>query len=273
MLNDSNGDSLEPLHVSTAGEGPTVFLVHGWAHSGEVWQGLVALLSDSYRVVAPDLPGFGQSPALPIEEVSLDRYASLLLREVRKESLSGNVSVVIGDSMGGLLVLRRLSDILALTSRVVLLGVPTEGLPRILRLRLAANLARLGLNSLRRLPKPLAIPLLLPFLRLTIPSAPNLRRTVATEVLKANPCSAAALLREIAIQGEVTFDQQPARHGHRSGRITVMRGDRDVFVSQDCMVRLAARLGGSSITLEGVGHTTAVEMPSAIAKLVRRPAR
>ena len=42
---------------------PTILLLHGFPTSSHMFRNLIPLLSDRYRVVAPDLPGFGFSDA------------------------------------------------------------------------------------------------------------------------------------------------------------------------------------------------------------------
>lgn len=42
---------------------PTLVLLHGWGMHGGVWQTLGASLADDFHVIAPDLPGYGASPA------------------------------------------------------------------------------------------------------------------------------------------------------------------------------------------------------------------
>src|SRR5690349_13393826 len=49
------------LNVALAGSGPTVLLLHGFPHTWELWTDVMADLSDRYRVIAPDLRGFGAS--------------------------------------------------------------------------------------------------------------------------------------------------------------------------------------------------------------------
>jgi pimeloyl-ACP methyl ester carboxylesterase len=51
------------LHVrDTGGDGPPVLLLHGWPDTGDVWRHQIAALSAAgYRVIAPDLRGFGKS--------------------------------------------------------------------------------------------------------------------------------------------------------------------------------------------------------------------
>src|SRR3974390_382517 len=42
-------------------DAPTLLLLHGFPSSGHMFRELIPLLSDRFHVVAPDLPGFGQS--------------------------------------------------------------------------------------------------------------------------------------------------------------------------------------------------------------------
>ncbi|MFJ9123613.1 alpha/beta fold hydrolase [Streptomyces sp. NPDC102340] len=49
------------LNVALAGSGPAVLLLHGFPHTWQLWTDVMADLSDHYRVIAPDLRGFGAS--------------------------------------------------------------------------------------------------------------------------------------------------------------------------------------------------------------------
>jgi len=52
------------LHVIIEGEGPDVLLVHGFPDSHQVWRHQIpALVAAGYRVIAPDIRGFGESEA------------------------------------------------------------------------------------------------------------------------------------------------------------------------------------------------------------------
>lgn len=49
------------LSALTAGEGPVLLLLHGWPTSGYLWRHTLPALARTHRVIALDLPGFGQS--------------------------------------------------------------------------------------------------------------------------------------------------------------------------------------------------------------------
>jgi pimeloyl-ACP methyl ester carboxylesterase len=59
--------SFSKPQVSEAGSRPAVVCIHAEAASSSQWRSLVARLSASHRVFAPDLPGVGRSPAWPAD--------------------------------------------------------------------------------------------------------------------------------------------------------------------------------------------------------------
>src|SRR3979490_3064398 len=54
------------LQYLTAGKGPAVILLHGYAETSRMWRPLIPLLADRFTVIAPDLPGIGDS-AIPTD--------------------------------------------------------------------------------------------------------------------------------------------------------------------------------------------------------------
>lgn len=52
-------------NVATAGTGPAVVLLHGFPHTWQLWREIIGPLSAHYRVIAPDLRGFGASTRAP----------------------------------------------------------------------------------------------------------------------------------------------------------------------------------------------------------------
>jgi pimeloyl-ACP methyl ester carboxylesterase len=80
------------------GEGPPVLLVHGLSGSWQNWLENIPHLAERHRVVALDLPGFGDSP-MPPWEISIPAYGRFL-RDFCEEIGIGATGV-IGSSLGG----------------------------------------------------------------------------------------------------------------------------------------------------------------------------
>jgi pimeloyl-ACP methyl ester carboxylesterase len=65
-------------------DAPIVLLPHGYPASSHVYRGLMAALGDRWRLIAPDLPGFGYSatPSADEFDYTFDAYADFLRRFV-----------------------------------------------------------------------------------------------------------------------------------------------------------------------------------------------
>ncbi len=88
------------LHYLNAGGGdPPLVLLHAFPLNAGMWDEQIAALAPRWRVVAPDLPGFGHTPAAEGGEASIDGWADLVAELVPQLGL-GPV-VVGGLSMGG----------------------------------------------------------------------------------------------------------------------------------------------------------------------------
>ena len=61
-------------------DAPIVLLLHGFPTSGHMFRDLIPLLADRFRVIAPDLPGFGNtvSPPRPAFTYSFDNLAAVV---------------------------------------------------------------------------------------------------------------------------------------------------------------------------------------------------
>ena len=64
------------------GEAPALLLLHGFPSAGHMFRNLIPQLSDRFRIVAPDLPGFGQSdmPERTKFRYSFENIASVIER-------------------------------------------------------------------------------------------------------------------------------------------------------------------------------------------------
>ena len=92
-----------PLSVHEHGDPaqPVLLALHGITDSGECWVDLVDRLGSSYRIVAPDALGHGESARFTPEQLAADDPAEIMYDA--HESLLEDVgpAFVIGHSMGG----------------------------------------------------------------------------------------------------------------------------------------------------------------------------
>lgn len=92
------------------GEGNPLVLIHGFCETSLMWISLAESLSDEFRVICPDLPGFGKS-SLPSDLNSLEQVAILLENWMVDQNIQN--PIIIGHSLGGyvaLALLERMQD-------------------------------------------------------------------------------------------------------------------------------------------------------------------
>lgn len=91
------------LHYVIEGKGSPILLLHGIGAQIFSWRHLIPLLSKHFRVIALDLPGFGDSSKDPNLSYGLDEQCDRI--EAFVSSLGINKVRLIGSSMGGTLAL------------------------------------------------------------------------------------------------------------------------------------------------------------------------
>ena len=83
-----------------APDAPTVVMLHGFTGSKENWYPLAAALGGRYRVLIPDLPGWGESERKPGAVYGFTEQAANVEAFIRALS-PGKPVVLLGHSMGG----------------------------------------------------------------------------------------------------------------------------------------------------------------------------
>jgi len=123
-------------------------LIHGWSSSWYAMSPLLGLVSQRFRAISIDLPGYGKSPPLP-NRTTIPAYADLLA-DLIEEVTDGPV-VLVGHSMGGMTSLTLALRYPALIERMVLIDPTISGhLSRTINLMISpiTLLERFGLGSL-----------------------------------------------------------------------------------------------------------------------------
>jgi 3-oxoadipate enol-lactonase len=103
----------------------TVVMVHGNAESSRAWTGFVPHLVGKYRVVRPDMPGFGASPEPLGYRWQVDELASDLGRFL--DALNIAKCHLIGAKYGGSVVMQYSLDHSDRLHSLALFGSPVRG--------------------------------------------------------------------------------------------------------------------------------------------------
>jgi len=85
------------LHYLTAGKGPAVILLHGYTQTSRMWRPLIPLLAGRFTVIAPDLPGIGDSV---IPKDGLDMKTAAIRIHGLAKSLGVDKARVVGHDIG-----------------------------------------------------------------------------------------------------------------------------------------------------------------------------
>ncbi|MCX7637408.1 MAG: alpha/beta hydrolase [Cyclobacteriaceae bacterium] len=90
------------MFICDLGTGKPVVLLHGFCETHRIWLNIAQRLSGSFRILIPDLPGFGKSdpltPPFSIDDVATHVLKQLDLRKVEN-------MVLFGHSLGGYVAL------------------------------------------------------------------------------------------------------------------------------------------------------------------------
>lgn len=94
------------INYSDVGEGDFVLLLHGWGSNIELFTSMTETLKKKYRVIAPDMPGFGLSDE-PKQSWCVDNYVDFILKFLKM--FNPEKLIVLGHSFGGRVILKMAS--------------------------------------------------------------------------------------------------------------------------------------------------------------------
>jgi 3-oxoadipate enol-lactonase len=233
-----------------AGDGPAVVLIHGHPFNRGMWAPQLAALRDRFRVIVPDLRGYGDSPVTP-GTVTMAQLAADVSDLLDRKAIA--TAALVGLSMGGLVVMELAAAqpgrwrAYAFVATTAARSTPEE---RAARLASARTLDEQGMG-------PIAQEMAA---RLFGPSpAPELTAQIMAMMLGTNPAGAAAALRGRAERP----DYQPILTTLRAPAL-VCTGDHDSYSTAEITRELAGCLPDPEVVLmEGIGHLPNLEQPDA----------
>ena len=77
---------MQDIYIEDEGSGFPLVLVHGFLGSSEMWEPQINFFKNYFRVIVPDLPGFGKSKEVKSHN-SMQSIANLLLNFLEEKKL------------------------------------------------------------------------------------------------------------------------------------------------------------------------------------------
>jgi len=254
------------LHYLDYGTGPAIVLLHGMASSWQWWLENIPALAQEHRVIAVDLPGFGDSEPLPAP-AEMATHARTLLDLLTQLGIES--ATFAGHSMGGLVAIEMFKADPRRARNLIL--VDSGGVPMSER-RLAVILVVLRLCSaiLRRR-----------FVRRALATRIWVRRIALRAALRdprvMSPELAAVTMPVFGGPGSVDAIPSAARSVHATVPesitcpVLLVWGEHDVVVPALGAQQMHDKLPDSELTVfPGSGHTPMVEFPDQFNDLALR---
>lgn len=254
------------------GHGPPILMLHNGGTSSAIWREQRDALSDRYRVLAVDLPGFGASPRPP-EPATLPRMVDLLAAFITTHDLAP--TLVVGNCMGSNIAVSLAASHPGLVSGVLAINPLTEA---------SFGAGRIGF--LHRIDE-------------IAPAPARFLRSLARRIRPRRPVAVATLRFQLGDKGvakglqrdpellasQVRADQLPAlvdvledmaaygvldEHGVSTGiPVWIAWGEQNRILSPDRSRHLEVRLEAERVeTLPGCGHLPMLEDPDAVTTLI-----
>ena len=238
------------LAYDERGSGRAIVFVHGHPFNRSMWRPQLEALGTEFRVIAPDLPGYGDSPVLR-EKVTMREFADAIVALL--DQLEVDRAVVVGLSMGGLVGME------------LGLGYPERLHGLVLAATTAAPLAAGEAETRRAAADELeANGMLTTALEMTGrlfgPAArrdPAIVGALFETMISANPAGAAAALR-----GRAERPDYSSLLPSLTVPALVIAGDQDSYAPQAVIDQLVGSLPEPKLVLlAGVGHLPNLEEP------------
>ena len=114
------------MHYLTAGRGEPVILLHGYTQTSRMWRPIIPVLAQKFMVIAPDLPGIGDSDILT-GEVDMAGAAGRI-RALAK-SLGADKARVVGHDIGLMVAYAYAAQFPANVEKLVVMDAFLPGVP------------------------------------------------------------------------------------------------------------------------------------------------
>lgn len=236
------------LEFVEKGQGPALLFVHAFPFDHSMWDAQVRHLEARYRVITPDLPGFGLTPDRPWSIAG----AGEELRELL-DKLGVSACTVAGLSMGGYIAIPFTAKYPQRVSKLVLAHTRARSDTELEKAARNGMIATLGREGTATLPDKL-----LPRLLGSKASA-SVRESVRTRIAKVTVNAAVHAVEAMRDRGDST-----ALLGGIQCPVLVIAGDGDAIIKLEDSRNMAASLPkGTLEIIPNTGHLSNIEDPAA----------
>ncbi len=248
------------LNVADVGSGPILLLVHGFPLDHSMWRHQLDALSDTCRVIAPDLRGFGASSGA-IETMTMEQFADDMAELLDELGIREPIAFC-GLSMGGYVAWQfwqrhasRLSQLILCDTRAI---ADTEEVARG-RLVMAQRVLREGATIIAE------AMLSKLFAEKTAREQPSTLETTRQVMLATAPQAVAGALRGMAQRPDMTSELP-----HIDVPTLVICGAHDAIVPVAEMKSLADALPKATfVEVPDTGHMAPLEDPQTVNAAIR----
>ncbi len=257
------GNVVVPIRYWSEGSGPVVLFVHGWMSNSRIWTETFLRLPLRFKLIAIDLPGFGESPPVPKSMRTLDGYASIVEAVVSEISRNDDLKLLVADSFGGLAILRLLRRLAIPAEGLVLSDCPVNGLPWILSWIKLKGLVSLSIRTLRILPNSMRYFLFKVIYRISKTNVLSTGSILQYCLESADAETAEDLIKELF--RPLKLDSLGMGDG---SKVRIIRGKRDLLSTASDAKQLSESLEGELFEIEGAGHIPMLEKPDVYAETI-----
>jgi 3-oxoadipate enol-lactonase len=243
------------VNASETGEGPPLFLLHSLLSDRASFDAVAPKLSRSFRVIVPELPGFGRSQAVGggLADIA-DRIA-----EAVRDATAGEDVVVLGNGYGGFVALQMAIRHPQIATRLILANCGAafsdqgrQAFRNMAAASMAEGLAAITDVAMRRL-----------FAQTFQAENPALMRERRAAFLKTDPQifrAACAQLAELDLRGELAKVKMP---------VLVVVGEHDEATPPPMSHELTALLPDARLKIiAGCAHVPQLQSPTLFLEMI-----
>jgi pimeloyl-ACP methyl ester carboxylesterase len=245
------------IEYDDIGNGVPLLLIHGFPLDRTLWRTQVAGLSQIYRVIAPDLRGFGHSSETDGEAVTMDQYAADLKSLL--DSVNVKQAVVGGISMGGYIALAFYAQYADRVKGLILANtraVPDSEEAKQTRLANAQKVGEVGTGFL--------VDAMAPNM-LGSRSKPEIEITVRSMMARQHPAGVMSALRGMAARPDRT-----ALLRFTTAPVLIVSGSQDVLIPPSDSEAMHALIPNSRLVIiPDAGHLSNLDKADAFNHVVR----